>query len=133
LDHHLPIVDRDVVLIQLGLVSHPLEELGLFGRVLGVNGRLLGQVRLHLLDRLEQLALRVGHDHLGGKVDDLRSDGEVDDLLGESVGINLPALGRHGLPVGGESLRCELEHIEVGHEKLSKGHVDEGGQEDAEI
>jgi hypothetical protein len=132
LDHHLAVVDRHVVLVQLGLVTDLLQKGGLLGRVLGM-GRLLGQLRLHLLDRPEHLALHVRHDKLGGEVDDLGREGKVDDLAGESVRVNLPVFGRDGLPLGSKSLRRELEDVKIGHEDFSKGHVDKGGQEDAQV
>lgn len=132
MDHHLAVVYRNVILVELGFVAHSLEEGLLLGDVDDLEAVLLWLLR-HLLNLFGDPALGIWHDDFGDEVDDLSRDGEVDDLLGQSVGVDLPALGREWLSIDGEPLRRELEEVEIGDQDLSKRNVDKGGENDAEI
>ena len=135
LDDHFPIVNSDIVFFQLSLIANALKELGLLGIVLelGLNRLLVVALGLDLLNSLERLTFSPRHDDFHGQVDNLRSDGKVDNLFRQPVWINLPALGGQGDTFRGEFLHSELEDIEVRDQDLGEWDINEGGQEDSEV
>lgn len=82
----------------------------------------LRDFRLHLLDRLENLALDNGNNAFEEEVHDLGCNCEVDDLLLKPLRIYLEGL-RLDLAVPGETLRGDLKNIKIGHQHLGKWNV----------
>lgn len=115
LHDHLSVIHGDIVFAQLCLVSHSGQERLLLLGIMGVVRLGGSDLRLDFLDCEEKLALNIGHDNLEAKVDDLGGYGEIYDLLGETVRVDLEALRRERLSVRGEFLSGNLEQVQVGN------------------
>lgn len=131
MDNHLAIVNCYIVLVQVSFFPDSLEELVLLWDILDL--RTIAVLLGYLLHRFGHFALNIGDDNFSGKVNHLSCDGEIDNLLGEPVWVDLPAFGRNGCPFSGELLGSELEKVEIWYQDTTKRNVDECGEKDTQI
>ena len=136
LQHHFAEVGGDIVDVEFGFGTDAGEEFLLFGQVVDGGGRfgasvLLRTLRLHLPELEEALSLKVGHDNFHGEVDDLSCDGEVDDLLAKTRGVDSEGTCRRCLKLlvaFGKWLDGQAEDVQVWDDECAEGNVDECGE-----
>ena len=142
LNNHLAKIGRDIVYFELRLFTNTLKESGVFRWVVGNSRRcgstVLGSsVGLHLLVLVKSTTLEVWNDKFHAQIDHLGSDGKVDDLLAEAIGVDAPASAlcfeMKLLLVLGKRSNSDMENIKVGHNDFAKRHIDECSQKDTEV
>lgn len=133
LHHHLSVIRRHIVFVQVGFVPNPSKEGSFFLRVFVlIMATLMCDFSVHLFHCFEDLPLDDGHNALDKEIDDLGCYSEVDDLLLEPGGIHFECLGLH-LAVCGETLGRDLENVEIRHQHFCKWNVNECSQEDRKV
>lgn len=142
LDDHFSQVNGDVVDVEFGLVADSGQELRFVRMVIECGAwwstpAFCGALGFHLLEFAEATAFEDGDDVFESEIDDLRGDGEVDDLFSQAGGIYFErcmfSRGGEVFRGGGKGAGGEVEDVKVGHNEATERDVDEGGKEDAQI
>lgn len=142
LDDHFSQVGGDVVDVEFGFVADAGKEFCFFRLVVktgagGHTSTFRSALRFDLLVLVKTPAFEDGNDVFEGEVDDLRGDGEIDDLLTKAGGVDFKScvFGRGGEMFGGGGERAggEAEDVEIGDDEAAEGDVDESGEEDAQV